>query len=122
MMVLFSRSMTLGRTERPLGGGGVATIHKDAVCTLGPGHLWCIDGFLYVAAVEVDFGADGKIVEGARKAKDIPEQRTGSGHLIYVETRIDKRDSGEDVIPEVALVMCVVGGWWRRKRSLGWEN
>lgn len=52
----------------------VGTVDED-VCggTFFPDLLRSVDRGLHVAAVEVDAGAFGKVVEGSREAKDVPE-------------------------------------------------
>ena len=80
-------------------GRGVAAADEDAVCTFGPGHLGSVDGFLDVAAVEVDFSANWKVIERTGKAEDIPEERAGCGDLIDVEAGVYERDCSKDVIP-----------------------
>ena len=55
-----------------------------------------------VAAVEIDGGAGGEVVEGAGEAEDVPEEGAGCGDLVDVEARVYEGDGVEDVVEEVA--------------------
>jgi len=57
---------------------------EDAVGALFPLFNRGVDGLLDVGAIEVDLGALGEVVEGAGEAEDVPEERAGSGDLVYV--------------------------------------
>ena len=50
-----------------------------------PVYLRSIDGFLNFWTVKKDLGTMRKVVEGARKAENVPEQWAGSSDLVNIE-------------------------------------
>lgn len=75
---------------------------QDAVGAFLPFLDRGVDRLLDVGAVEVDLGAVGQVVEGARETENVPEQRAGSGDLVDVKTRVHFSCGVKDIVPEVA--------------------
>ena len=102
----------------PGGRGGVGG--EDAVGAFLPFLLRRVDGGLHVAAVEVDVGAGRHVVEGAREAEHVPEQRAGGGDLVDVEARVDLECGVEDGVPHVAGALVAAGKLALRWLRTGW--
>lgn len=75
---------------------------------------------LDVCTVEVDFGASGEVVEGARETEDVPEEGAGGCDLVYVETGVYEGDSVEDVVEDVTAFDAGIGGVGERAGR--WEG
>lgn len=84
-------------------GRGVVRV-EDAVGAFGPWLDGRVDGLLHVASVEVDLRPVRKVVERAREAQHVPEQRAGRRDLVHVEARVDERDGVEDIVPDRTAV------------------
>ena len=107
------------REDRERGGRG-SVVSEHAVGANGPRLQRGIDGFLHVAAVEVDFRPRWKVEERSREAKHVPKNGAGGGNLIDVETRVYEQDGVEDVVPNSTTLG--VGVWRRGQRPFGGVN
>ena len=99
-----------------------SVLAENATSTLLPFLNRSVDSLLDVSSVEIDGGTFGQVVEASGETENVPEQRAGSSDLIDVETRVDKADSVEDVVPEFTTRHAVVGVGWSRKETLRWES
>ena len=95
---------------------------EDGTAAFGPRHYGGVDGLLDVGAVEVDFCAGGEVVEGAREAKNVPEEWASSCDLIDVEAGVNEGDGVVDCAPEVAGVGGVGDGWGIGEGAWGWVD
>lgn len=81
-----------------------------------------VDGLLDVGAVEVDVCAVGHVVEGAREAKDVPEEGAGRGYLVDVEAGVYEGRGAEDGVKDVAAGVVAFDIWGGGEGPFGWED